>query len=125
MALKKILLAISLIHLSVAEAENLPYSHLVRIPSASKIVNAVIQEPATTRPHYNFNYQVQDPYSGDRKSQVEVRHGNVVQGSYSLIEPDGTRRIVDYYADPISGFKAEVRKEILNNKLFVNSNDYY
>lgn len=41
--------------------------------------------------------------TGDAKSQQESRSGDVVQGSYSLIEPDGTRRIVEYTADPVQG----------------------
>lgn len=45
--------------------------------------------------------------------QVESRSGDVVQGSYSLTEPDGTRRTVDYVADPVNGFNAVVRKEPL------------
>lgn len=28
-----------------------------------------------------------------------------------MIEPDGSRRIVDYTADPVNGFNAVVRKE--------------
>lgn len=36
-------------------------------------------------------------------SQQESRSGDVVQGSYSLVEPDGTRRIVEYTADPVQG----------------------
>jgi len=35
----------------------------------------------------------------------------VVQGAYSLIEADGTRRIVEYTADPVHGFNAVVRRE--------------
>lgn len=45
------------------------------------------------------------------KSQQEQRSGDVVQGAYSLIEPDGTRRIVEYVADPVHGFNAVVRRE--------------
>lgn len=48
--------------------------------------------------------------------QVESRSGDVVQGSYSLTEPDGTRRTVDYVADPVNGFNAVVRKEPLAYK---------
>ena len=51
--------------------------------------------------------------SGDSKNQQESRSGDVVQGSYSLIDPDGTRRIVEYTADPQNGFNAIVRKEPL------------
>lgn len=35
----------------------------------------------------------------------------MVQGSYSLIEPDGSRRVVSYAADPINGFNAVVEKD--------------
>lgn len=45
------------------------------------------------------------------KSQHESRSGDVVQGAYSLIEPDGTHRIVEYTADPVHGFNAVVRRE--------------
>lgn len=45
------------------------------------------------------------------KSQQESRSGDVVQGAYSLIEADGTRRIVEYTADPVHGFNAVVRRE--------------
>lgn len=41
--------------------------------------------------------------TGDQKSQQESRSGDVVQGSYSLVEPDGTRRTVEYTADPVQG----------------------
>uniref|UniRef100_A0A0C9R2L8 CUA1A_0 protein n=1 Tax=Fopius arisanus TaxID=64838 RepID=A0A0C9R2L8_9HYME len=62
-------------------------------------------------PQYSFAYDVQDTLTGDSKAQYETRHGDIVQGSYSLIEADGTRRIVDYTADPVNGFNAIVSKE--------------
>ncbi|EEZ98276.1 larval cuticle protein A2B [Tribolium castaneum] len=61
-------------------------------------------------PQYSFAYDVQDALTGDSKSQVESRNGDIVQGQYSLVEPDGTRRVVDYTADPINGFNAVVSK---------------
>uniref|UniRef100_A0ABD2X2E9 Cuticle protein n=1 Tax=Trichogramma kaykai TaxID=54128 RepID=A0ABD2X2E9_9HYME len=60
---------------------------------------------------YSYAYDVQDSSTGDSKAQYETRNGDVVQGSYSLVEPDGTRRIVDYTADPVNGFNAVVRRE--------------
>lgn len=54
---------------------------------------------------------LQDGSTGDVKSQQEQRSGDVVQGAYSLIEPDGTRRVVEYVADPVNGFNAVVRRE--------------
>ncbi|RZC35896.1 Chitin bind 4 domain containing protein [Asbolus verrucosus] len=52
---------------------------------------------------YTFNYDVQDPPTGDVKDQVGSRTGNVVSGQYPLVEFDGTRRIVHYTDD---GFNA-------------------
>lgn len=64
-------------------------------------------------PQYRFGYDVADTLTGDYKSQTEQRDGDLVQGQYSLVDPDGTRRIVDYAADPVNGFNAVVRKEPL------------
>lgn len=47
-------------------------------------------------------------------SQQESRSGDVVQGSYSLVEPDGTRRIVEYTADPVQG---KIAIFLLNQKI--------
>jgi hypothetical protein len=62
-------------------------------------------------PQYSYAYDVQDALTGDSKSQQETRDGDVVSGSYSLIEADGTRRIVEYTADPVNGFNAVVHRE--------------
>ncbi|XP_063532398.1 pro-resilin-like [Cydia strobilella] len=62
------------------------------------------------RPRYAFNYGVADHSTGDVKSQHETRDGDVVKGQYSLVEPDGSVRTVDYTADPVHGFNAVVSK---------------
>jgi len=72
-------------------------------------------------PSYTFAYQVQDQITGDSKSQQETRQGDVVKGQYSLIEPDGTRRTVDYTADPTNGFNAYVQKSDAQQAVFVPS----
>ncbi|XP_063621676.1 knob-associated histidine-rich protein-like [Cydia splendana] len=54
-------------------------------------------------PKYEFEYKVEDPHTGDKKSQHESRDGDVVKGYYSLHEADGTVRIVHYSADKHSG----------------------
>ncbi|XP_037949937.1 uncharacterized protein LOC119680961 [Teleopsis dalmanni] len=59
-------------------------------------------------PRYAFEYNVNDIHTGDIKHQKEVRDGDVVQGEYSLVEPDGNVRTVKYYADWETGFHAEV-----------------
>ncbi|NP_001161319.1 cuticular protein RR-2 family member 9 precursor [Nasonia vitripennis] len=72
---------------------------------------AVKAEEVDAYPRYSFAYDVADSITGDSKAQYETRDGDVVQGSYSLIEADGSRRIVDYTADPINGFNAVVSRE--------------
>lgn len=61
-------------------------------------------------PKYTFKYGVKDYHTGDVKSQHETRDGDVVKGQYSLVEPDGSIRTVDYTADKHSGFNAVVHK---------------
>uniref|UniRef100_A0A8W7PHM8 Uncharacterized protein n=1 Tax=Anopheles coluzzii TaxID=1518534 RepID=A0A8W7PHM8_ANOCL len=61
-------------------------------------------------PKYSYNYGVHDSLTGDVKSQVESRDGDVVKGQYSLVEPDGSVRTVDYTADDVNGFNAVVSK---------------
>ncbi|XP_025208093.1 cuticle protein 7-like [Melanaphis sacchari] len=60
---------------------------------------------------YNFEYGVRDLHTHDIKSQHEVSdgHGNV-KGSYRLVEPDGSTRVVEYTADHEHGFNAVVKK---------------
>lgn len=61
-------------------------------------------------PKYQFNYGVKDGHTGDIKEQSEERDGDAVKGEYSLVEPDGTVRKVEYYDDGHSGFNAIVSK---------------
>lgn len=58
-----------------------------------------------------FEYYKHVFFPGDNKVQEETRNGDVVEGSYSLIEPDGARRLVSYAADPINGFNAVVQRD--------------
>lgn len=64
---------------------------------------------------YDFNYGVHDEHTGDIKSQTETRDGDVVQGSYTVIDPDGFKRTVTYTADEHNGFKAIVNRELIEN----------
>ncbi|XP_046426679.1 larval cuticle protein A3A-like [Neodiprion virginianus] len=77
----------------------------------AKAVVKTIDADYDHNPQYSYSYDVHDEHTGDVKSQQESRHGDVVEGSYSLIEADGTRRIVHYTADPHNGFNAVVEKE--------------
>ncbi|NP_001233032.1 uncharacterized protein LOC100575117 precursor [Acyrthosiphon pisum] len=60
---------------------------------------------------YNFEYSVNDPHTYDVHSQSESSDGKGnVKGTYSLLEADGSTRVVEYTADDHSGFNAEVKK---------------
>ncbi|XP_022131039.2 larval cuticle protein A2B-like [Pieris rapae] len=74
-------------------------------------VAKVAVEEYDAHPQYSFAYDVQDGLTGDSKTQHESRDGDVVQGSYSVVDPDGHKRTVDYTADPHNGFNAVVRRE--------------
>ncbi|XP_072396877.1 uncharacterized protein [Diabrotica undecimpunctata] len=62
-------------------------------------------------PKYKFAYGVNDPHTGDHKSQHEERDGDVVKGYYTVADPDGTLRTVHYTADDHNGFNAIVEKD--------------
>uniref|UniRef100_A0A2A4J2S9 Cuticle protein n=1 Tax=Heliothis virescens TaxID=7102 RepID=A0A2A4J2S9_HELVI len=59
-------------------------------------------------PKYEYTYSVADSHTGDNKSQQESRDGDVVKGSYSFHEADGSVRTVEYSADDHNGFNAVV-----------------
>ncbi|XP_044750359.1 cuticle protein 8-like [Coccinella septempunctata] len=59
--------------------------------------------------NYQYKYGVEDHHTGDIKSHEESREGDLVKGSYSLHEADGTIRTVRYTADK-NGFNADVQK---------------
>ncbi|KPI94205.1 Larval cuticle protein A2B [Papilio xuthus] len=75
------------------------------------VVSIIVTDYPPTSTEYNYAYNVINPSTGDAKSIHEVRQGNTVTGSYSLIDPDGTRRTVKYIAGPKIGFKAVVHTE--------------
>ncbi|XP_045534288.1 cuticle protein 8-like isoform X2 [Papilio machaon] len=66
------------------------------------------REEEIAYPKYDFTYSVADGHTGDNKSQQESRDGDVVKGSYSFHEADGSIRTVEYSADDHSGFNAVV-----------------
>nr|XP_023022691.1 larval cuticle protein A3A-like [Leptinotarsa decemlineata] len=101
-------------HAPAIQAYAAPAVHAYAAPAvqtyAAPIAKTIIVEPSAPA-NYDFGYGVNDPHTGDSKSQHESRRGDVVQGSYSLIEADGTKRTVDYSADAYNGFNAVVHKE--------------
>ncbi|GBP84960.1 39S ribosomal protein L47, mitochondrial [Eumeta japonica] len=63
------------------------------------------------KPDYQYAYGVEDPKRGNLQNHKESRDGDVVHGEYSLVEPDGSVRLVRYTADPKNGFQAVVHKK--------------
>lgn len=61
-------------------------------------------------PSYEFKYDVNDAQTNDIKEQAERRVGDKVDGHYSVVEPDGTTRTVQYTADDRNGFNAVVTR---------------
>ncbi|KAK9873789.1 hypothetical protein WA026_002146 [Henosepilachna vigintioctopunctata] len=91
---------------------NVPQEH----PPVFQYEGGIPHQPVETpqfiiKPEYDFGYSVNDPITGDQKSHREVKRDDVVHGTYSLIEPDGSRRTVVYTADDINGFNAVVYKD--------------
>ncbi|XP_037962996.2 cuticle protein-like [Plutella xylostella] len=72
------------------------------------ILSVVVNDPPNQGIQYKYSYDIEDPSTGDSKSQHESRTGDVVTGSYSVLDPDGTKRTVDYTADSKNGFQAVV-----------------
>lgn len=95
--------------------------HQVPIPIfLQQIVPQVLPQH---NPNYNFAYNVNEPLTGDIKDQQESRRGDTVVGQYSLIQPDGVRRTVDYRADDVRGFRATVNNERQNERQIENSDE--
>ncbi|XP_014258710.1 cuticle protein 19-like [Cimex lectularius] len=94
----------------VALCTAFPVEYLAELDYALADQHQHEQEPYNHHPKYSFNYGVKDTHTGDVKHHSEERDGDVVKGQYSLLEPDGTMRIVDYSADNHNGFNAVVTK---------------
>lgn len=63
------------------------------------------------KPSYSFSYGVSDAHTGDIKTVWETKEGDTVKGHYSVLEPDGSMRTVEYSAGPKTGFTAVVNNE--------------
>ena len=81
-------------------------------PIGKAVVAKTIDADFDPHPQYSYAYDVQDSITGDFKNQHETRDGDLVRGSYSLLEADGSTRTVDYTADSQNGFNAIVRKDL-------------
>ncbi|KAJ2939690.1 hypothetical protein O0L34_g14410 [Tuta absoluta] len=76
-------------------------------------------------PKYQYSYSVEDPHTGDHKSQHETRDGDVVKGEYSLLQPDGSFRKVSYTADDHNGFNAVVHNSGPSHHVYSSQHHHY
>lgn len=89
--------------------EHHPIVHIPSPPVHLPSHNEVEHVDYHSYPKYKFSYKVKDPHTGDFKSHWEQRDGDKVTGEYSLKEPDGSTRLVEYTADKHEGFNAVVK----------------
>ncbi|RLU22934.1 hypothetical protein DMN91_005212 [Ooceraea biroi] len=61
------------------------------VPAVPAVAPLAKLEEFDAVPQYSFAYDVQDAITGDSKAQYETRNGDIVRGSYSLIEADDWR----------------------------------
>ncbi|KAL9891688.1 uncharacterized protein ACN2A1_007630 [Glossina fuscipes fuscipes] len=109
------LIIISTLLVVATNAGLIPTDHIYHNP-VSVATHHVLSKPSEeydSHPQYKYSYDVQDSVSGDSKSQVEERDGDVVRGEYSLVDSDGFKRTVQYTADSVNGFNAIVNREPL------------
>lgn len=83
---------------------------LILVLGLSYVSGQILEKSSEPPAEYSFEYHVNNPETGDIKSQNEVRQGDVVSGHYGLVEPDGSVRTVEYTADDQNGFRAVVHK---------------
>ncbi|XP_072396897.1 cuticle protein 19-like [Diabrotica undecimpunctata] len=84
--------------------------HGLTLLQHAPIAQIAVKAEPVAYPKYKFEYGVKDSHTGDIKEQSEERDGHVVKGEYSLVEPDGTVRKVEYEDDGHSGFNAIVTR---------------
>lgn len=69
-----------------------------------------MKEPAS----YQFEYMVKDEESGNDFGHMESREGDVAQGKYYVLLPDGRKQTVEYTADS-DGYHPKVSYEEAQN----------
>lgn len=70
-----------------------------------------LQAPAS----YQFEYHVEDAASGNDFGHQEQREGDVANGMYSVVLPDGRLQTVEYTADT-EGYKPKISYRQVRNE---------
>ncbi|XP_073991072.1 uncharacterized protein isoform X2 [Rhodnius prolixus] len=85
---------------------------------------------ANNEVHYSYAYAIDDKASGVVSDRWEERRGEYVKGAYSLLEPGGKVRTVDYQVDGDGGFQAIVKtvvpgQYLLSTQQFMKSKEIH
>jgi hypothetical protein len=107
---KKISALYGIRFVSAAFKKNLRYEYRWK-PSKITSQYSLFQYMSLLQVQYHYRYAVDDPTSGVVNDRWEHRQGEYVKGAYSVLEPDGQLRIVDYEVDGSKGFHAVVRTQ--------------
>ncbi|KAJ8709175.1 hypothetical protein PYW07_009001 [Mythimna separata] len=78
---------------------------------APVVFGIIVRDPPPSPNDYKYSYNIEDPTTGDSKSQHEVRQGDVVTGAYTVQGSDGIKRTVEYTADAKHGFQAVLHED--------------
>ena len=93
----------------VTTDEVLPEKHLspkhFQIPSYNAVPYSESKKP------YEYAYAVKDRYSGANFDAAEISDGNVVNGHYSVLLPDGRTQRTEYTVNGYDGYKVDVSYE--------------
>ncbi|KAI5645222.1 insect cuticle protein domain-containing protein [Phthorimaea operculella] len=79
--------------------------HYAQAPAPARLRDP--QEDYDPNPSYQFGFDVNDDQYTNYQNRKEQREGDVIKGSYSVVDSDGFIRTVNYIADPKEGFRAE------------------
>ncbi|XP_046398210.1 larval cuticle protein A2B-like [Ischnura elegans] len=91
------------------------YAKAAPAPAPAKAAPAPAEDDEVDpNPSYNYSYDVSDAETGDTKTQSQSLENGVVRGSYTVVDPDGIKRTVEYTADDVNGFNAVVNMEPSN-----------
>ncbi|KAH9406775.1 hypothetical protein TYRP_013036 [Tyrophagus putrescentiae] len=74
------------------------------------LVAVVFAAPAQEEAPTPYEFQFNEKNENHTLSRTESGDASgVVQGSYTLIDRDGRQRVVNYRADPVNGFTAQIQ----------------
>ncbi|GAB6022459.1 hypothetical protein CHUAL_006571 [Chamberlinius hualienensis] len=88
-----------------------PAQYALAQPQYGNAVGApeAYEEPYEER-NYKVYYSVKDDPSYNLQTRQEEKNGNTVTGQYTVLEPTGELRVVNYVADE-NGFRADVQNQ--------------